>query len=54
MTGVQTCALPISDPDEIDYEIQIWLNYKQLYEHRLKVAQRDQMRAEEVAYDGVS
>ena len=44
----------LTDPEQIDYEIQIWLNYKQLYEHRIKVAQRDQMRAEEVAYDGVS
>lgn len=44
----------LTDPDEIDYEVQVWLNYKVLYEHRQRVAERSRTMREDVAYDGVS
>lgn len=37
----------IVEPNEIDYEVQIWLNYKQLYEHRQRVAHRSRTMKED-------
>lgn len=44
----------LTEPDEIDYEVQVWLNYKTLYEHRQQVATRSRTMKEDEAYDGVS
>lgn len=42
----------LTSPDEIDYEVQIWLNYKALYEHRQRVAERSRtMREDAVLYE---
>lgn len=37
----------LTDPDQIDYEVQVWLNYKVLYEHRQRVAERSRTQREE-------
>ena len=42
----------LTDPDQIDYEVQVWLNYKVLYEHRARVAERSRtMREDAVLYE---
>ena len=37
----------LTDPSEIDYEVQIWLDYKQLYFHRQRVAERRRTQKED-------
>lgn len=42
----------LTDPDQINYEVQVWLNYKVLYEHRQRVAERSRtMREDAVLYE---
>ena len=44
----------LTDPDQIDYEIQIWLCYKQLYEHRERVKARSLTQREAEVLGDVS
>lgn len=43
----------LMDPEEIDYEVQVWLNYLTLYRHRERVAHRARTWKEEASACGI-